>query len=78
MKEGHMDMIDTTVPAAVLAILLSVADTVLAQRKRRKNSRRLAHEVHQWREARGQIHLGGHAAINPWLASAQGEPRIHQ
>ena len=35
-----MDTIDTTVPAAVLAILLSVADTVLAQRKRRKNSRR--------------------------------------
>lgn len=35
-----MDMIDTTVPAAVLAILLSVADTVLAQRKRRRNSRR--------------------------------------
>jgi hypothetical protein len=32
-------MIDTTVPTAVLAILL-VVDTVLAQRKRRKNYRR--------------------------------------
>jgi hypothetical protein len=35
-----MNMIDTTVPTAVLAILLAVADTVLAQRKRRKNYRR--------------------------------------
>ena len=35
-----MNMIDTTVPTAVLAILLVVADTVLAQRKRRKNHRR--------------------------------------
>lgn len=35
-----MDKIDTSVPTAVLAILLAVADTVLAQRKRRKKYRR--------------------------------------
>ena len=35
-----MNMIDTTVPTAVLAILLAVADTVLALCKRRKNYRR--------------------------------------
>ena len=35
-----MDKIDATVPTAVLAILLAVADIVLAQRKQRKLFRR--------------------------------------